>query len=93
MTGFPCSSYAVLARRLMLIYRRTPAGEVLRTSAGLSSTESEIEEIHREMAQHRATCELCKTVIRECLRKGEKVKLPRTLEIEEAHRIGGPGND
>jgi len=60
MTGFPCSSYAVLARRLMLIYRRTPAGEVLRTSAGLSSTESEIEEIHREMARHRATCEFCK---------------------------------
>jgi len=60
MTEFLCSSYALLARRLMLIYRRTPAGEVLRTSAGLSSTESEIEEIHREMAQHRAACELCK---------------------------------
>jgi hypothetical protein len=29
----------------------------------------------------------------ERLRKGEKVKLPRTLELEEARRIGGAGND
>ena len=31
--------------------------------------------------------------ILERLRRGETVKLPRTLEIEEAHRIGGAGND
>ena len=31
--------------------------------------------------------------ILERLRRGETVKLPRTLEIEEARRIGGAGND
>jgi len=31
--------------------------------------------------------------ILERLRKGEKVKLPRTLELDEARRIGGAGND
>ena len=31
--------------------------------------------------------------ILERLRKGETVKLPRTLELEEARRIGGAGND
>jgi len=33
------------------------------------------------------------TGIVERLRKGERVKLPRTLELEEARRIGGAGND
>jgi len=33
------------------------------------------------------------TGILERLRKGETVKLPRPLEIEDARRIGGAGND
>jgi hypothetical protein len=59
MTEFLCSSYAQLARRLMEIYRDTPAEEILSVSAGASCPDNGAVEIHRAMAKHRATCEVC----------------------------------
>ena len=59
MTEFLCSSYAQLARALMEIYRDTPAHEILSMSAGVICPESDVVEIHKAMAQHRATCDVC----------------------------------
>ena len=60
MTEFLCSTYAQLARALMEIYRDTPAHEILSMSAGVICPESDVVEIHKAMAQHRATCDVCR---------------------------------
>jgi hypothetical protein len=60
MTEFRCLSYARLARTLMEIYRDMPGGEIFAMAAGVSCPDSGVVEIHKAMAAHRATCDLCK---------------------------------
>jgi hypothetical protein len=60
MAEFFCLSYARLIRSLMEIYRDTPARVIFWMSAGLDCSDNGAVEIHKAMAKHRATCEICR---------------------------------
>ena len=62
MAEFFCSYYVRLIRSLIEIYRDTSSREIFWMSAGLECSDHGAVEIHKAMAKHRATCEICKRI-------------------------------